>query len=433
MQSTTHGLRRYARRATELLLLATLGGAMVSATAYAQQREGGGRLQQRSLADEAEDASSAGTVDANVGNVINQAYDAIQAENYALAKDKLGTLRVDRLSPYERSQVENLYFVIAYEAGDYPTARQHLQNMIDSGGLNEQQTSQVRFQLAQLFLAEEKWAEAAAAFEEWFKTAVNPNSNAYYMLAAAYFQMNDFDRALAPAEKAVELMTTPDPNWIQLLLAIYSERKEFAKALPLLKRLIVLQPQDKRWWVSLSMHHSLLEDQQSALAVMELANHLGLLTEQDEIMRMAELADYNDLPYRCAKIISEGIASRKLQATEKLYERNANCWLRAREMEEAIPPLVRAAEMAENGDRFITLAEVQTQRRNWEGVIEATDKALEKGKLTDTARASLLKGVALFNLDRKREARASLEAAARSEKYRNQVRPYLESIDAEQR
>src|SRR5690606_5028837 len=125
-------------------------------------------------------------------------------------------------------------------------------------------------------------------FEEWFKTAVNPNSQAYYMLAAAYFQMEDYDRALAPAEKAVELMTTPDANWIQLLLAIYSERKEFAKAIPLLKRLIVLQPDDKRWWMSLSVHHSLMEEHQAALAVMELANHLGLLSEQDEIVRMAE-------------------------------------------------------------------------------------------------------------------------------------------------
>lgn len=427
--STTYGLRRFAKRAAELLLVATLGAVIVSASAYAQNQRQGGRPQQRSLADEADEASNAGTVDANVGNIITQAYDAIQAENYALAKDKLGTLRVDRLSPYERAQIENLYFVIAYEAGDYPTARQHLQNMIDSGGVNEQQASQIRFQLAQLLLAEEKWPEAAAAFEEWFKTAVNPNSQAYYMLAAAYFQMDDFDRAVVPAEKAVELMQQPDANWIQLLLAIYSERKEYAKALPLLRRLVVLQPEDKRWWVSLSMHHSLLEDQPAALAVMELANHLGLIKEQDEIVRMAELADFNDLPYRCAKIISEGLASRKLQPSEKLYERNATCWMRAREFDEAITPLTRAAELADTGDRFVRLAEVQTQRRDWEGVVTAADRAIEKGKLKDACLPNLLKGVALYNLDRNNEARRPLEAATQCERQRNMARGYLQMIE----
>jgi tetratricopeptide (TPR) repeat protein len=176
-------------------------------------------------------------------------------------------------------------------------------------------------------------------------------------------------------------MTQPDVNWIQLLLAIYSERKEYSKAIPLLKRLIVLQPEEKRWWVSLSMHHSLMEDQKAALAVMELANHAGLVTEQEEILRMAELADFNELPYRCAKILDAAIAARKVQPTEKIYERNASCWMRAREFDQAITPLTRAAELAETGDPFVRLAEVQTQRREWEGVVTAADRAIEKGKL----------------------------------------------------
>jgi tetratricopeptide (TPR) repeat protein len=333
------------------------------------------------------------------------------------------------LSPYERGLVENLLFAISYVGGDYPQARLHLQYMIDSGGLNEQQVSAARFQGAQLFLAEEKWAEAAAAFEEWFKTAVNPNSQAYYMLAAAYFQMEDFDRALAPAEKAVELMTRPDVNWIQLLLAIYSERKEYDKAIPLLERLVVLQPEDKRWWVSLSMHHSLLEDQKTALAIMELANLAGLVKEQDELLRMAELADYNDLPYRCAKIITEGLAARTIQPSQRVYERNATCWMRAREFEQAITPLTRAAELNDNGDAFVRLAEVQTQRREWEGVVSAADKALEKGKLTDAAKANLLKGVALYNLDRNDDAKPPLRAAAESTQHRDMARGYLAMIE----
>ena len=58
-------------------------------------------------------------------------------------------------------------------------------------------------------MQEEKWKEGAAALEEWFKTAANPNSAAYYLLAVAYYQQDDFDKALPPAKKAVELMDKP--------------------------------------------------------------------------------------------------------------------------------------------------------------------------------------------------------------------------------
>jgi tetratricopeptide (TPR) repeat protein len=172
-----------------------------------------------------------------------------------------------------------------------------------------------------------------------------------------------------------------------------------------------------------------MEDQQTALAIMELANMAGVLTEQDEILRMAELADFNDLPHRCAKIISEGLASRKIQPTQKVHERNATCWMRAREFAEAITPLTRAAELAEDGDSFVRLAEVQTQRREWEGVITAADRALEKGKLTDPALANLLKGVALYNLDKNDEAVRPLRAAAESQKHRGMARGYLAMIE----
>ena len=79
-----------------------------------------------------------------------------------------------------------------------------------------------------------------AALEEWFKTAVSPNSQAYYLLAVAYYQQDDTTRALPPAQKAVELMDKPQENWVSLLLALYMEKEQYKDAIPLLERLIAL-------------------------------------------------------------------------------------------------------------------------------------------------------------------------------------------------
>lgn len=423
MQSATHGF--VSRKAKIAALLAVVMAVTVG-SAYAQ------RPQQRSLAAEAEDQANQGTIDGNVGNVMAQALTLYDAMDYAGALAKLGTLRVDRLSPYERARIEGIYFQIAYEQDDMTKAREHLENMIASGGLNEQEVSAARYQAAQLYLAEEKWKEGAAALEEWFKTAVNPNSEAYYLLAAAYFQMEDFDKALPPAEKSVELMTRPNANWITLLLAVYGEREEHEKAIPLLERLIVLQPEEKRWWLALSMRHSLMEDQQSALAIMDLANLAGVLDHQDEIMRLAELADFNDIPYRCAKIITDGIAAKTITPNEKIFDRNATCWMRAREFDKAIPPLTQAAELAETGNMFVRLAEVETQRQQWEAVISAIDRALAKGKVDDIPKANVLKGMALYRLDKPQEAVPFLQRAREStqQSTRQMAIGYLQMIEA---
>ena len=60
---------------------------------------------------------------------------------------------------------------------------------------------EARYQIAQMFIAQEKWQEGINALNEWFATAVNPNSTAYYLLAVAYYQLKKPDQALAPRRR----------------------------------------------------------------------------------------------------------------------------------------------------------------------------------------------------------------------------------------
>src|SRR5687767_95493 len=173
-------------------------------------------------------------IDAQTGKILNEAIELLNMENYQGAAQKLGTLKLDNLSPYERGTVERILFSVSYAQERYEEARGHLQKAIDSGGLNQQQIDEARYQSAQLFMQEEKWREGAAALEEWFKTAAMPNSAAYYLLAVAYYQQEAFDRALAPAKKAVELMDQAKPNesWLSMLSALHLQREEYKEAIP---------------------------------------------------------------------------------------------------------------------------------------------------------------------------------------------------------
>jgi tetratricopeptide (TPR) repeat protein len=371
------------------------------------------------------------TIDAATGKVLNEAIELLNMENYQGASQKIAALNLEKLSPYERSKVEQILFNIAYVQEKYGEARGHLQKAIDAGGLNAQEIEQARYQSAQLFMTEEKWKEGAAALEEWFKTAMNPNSAAYYLLAVAYYQQDDFDRALPPAKKAVELMDKPQEGWLGMLSALYLQKEQYRDAVPVLQQLIATVPEKKTYWMQLSSVYGQMEDYPNALAIMQLAYSMGLVTEDSEIRRLADLLVFNDVPYRCSQVLETAIDKKAVSLDEKLYEKLANCWIAAGEFDKAIAPLQRTAELAANGDAFVRLGELQVQREDWDAAIAALQRGIDKGQLRDTGNAQLMMGVAHFSQKKFGEARTWLERAQRSDKHRQVATSYLQAINAQ--
>ena len=377
---------------------------------------------------------SAPTIDAATGKALNAAIEFLNMEKYAEAQAAIAELKMDKLSPYEKSKVEQILFNISYAQEKYAEARGHLQKAIDAGGLNEQEVSQARYQAAQLFMTEEKWKEGAAALEEWFKTAQNPNSAAYYLLAVAYYQQENYAKALAPAQKAVELMDKdkPQEGWIGMLLALYLQKDQYKDAIPLLQRLIAIVPEKKTYWMQLSAVYGQLEDYPNALAIMQLAYGSKLVTDDSEVRRLADLLLFNEVPYRGAQVLEAGIEQKMVKVDDKLYEKLANCWIAAGELDKSIQPLQKGAELAPNGEMYVRLGEVDIQREDWAGATAALERGINKGQLKDTANAQLLMRIALFNPKKLGEAKTWFQRSAQSDKHRQMSRGYIQLIESQQ-
>ena len=408
---------------------AAAGLALAATSAFAQRIPS--QEDQEQSQGESQGGSGPPPIDVATAKALNTAIEAMNMEKYAEAQAALGTLNLEKLSPYERSKVEQILFNISYAQERYDEARQHLQGSIDAGGLNEQEVSQARYQFAQLYMTEEKWKEGAAALEEWFKTAVNPNSSAYYLLAVAYYQMEDFERSLPHAQKAIELTEKPQESWLQLLLALYIQKEQFSDAIPLLVRLIETAPDKKTYWMQLSSIYGQVEDYPNALAIMQLAYEAGLVTEDAEIRRLADLLLFNDVPYRGGQVLEAAIQKETVTVDDKLYEKLANCWIAAGEIDKAVQPLERGGELASSGDMLVRLGEVHLERQDWEAAKAALERGIDKGQLKDTGGAQLLMGIVFFNEKKLADARTWFARAAKAEKHRSIAETYIQIIDAQ--
>lgn len=366
--------------------------------------------------------------------ILIEARELLSNERYDESEAVLGKLRLKSLKPYELALTHRIYAYIAYGREDGEKALEHMQAALDvPEGLPQEDRADVLFQVAQLHGARQRWKEVIASLESWFQTIEKPNSLGYYLLAMAHYQLEDYDKALPPAQKAVEIAETPQQSWLQLLLAIHLTKKQYAEATPVLLELITRYPNSgKNYWLQLSSLYGVQEKSDRALVALELAYRRGLLTEDRDLRRLAQLLLYNEIPIRAAQIIEKGVEEKRIKEDAEIYEMLSNSFILAREVRRAEPPLARAAELSANGKLYVRLAQVRLLQENWNDAATALRQALAKGGLEDTqGSVQLLLGITYYNKNELQEARNWFARAQQFGATKQQAQTWLEHIDRE--
>jgi tetratricopeptide (TPR) repeat protein len=361
---------------------------------------------------------------------VARGFEAIVSEDYPAAREALGNLRLPALNPLERATAFQAYAYLAHGEEDLPGAIDFLEKAIAENALTADKSQEMRFQIAQLHLAQEEWPEVVESLDIWFARADKPNSAAYYLLALAYYQMQDLEAALVPAIKTVELSSAPQESWLQLLLALRLTRKDYKEAIPIIEELVLRYP-SKDYWIQLSTVHGALGGYEQALVPLQLAYEQGLLSEDDELRRLGQLLLFLELPYRAAHVFEIGLEKKQIKPDSSVYELLSNAWIAAREFDDAVAPLEMAAQLADKGDTFVRLAQVHIQREKWAAAITALESALGKGQLTSPGEAHLLMGIARYSRRQPRQAIPAFRRAREYEATRGEADNWLTHIDRE--
>jgi tetratricopeptide (TPR) repeat protein len=370
-------------------------------------------------------------VDARTSRVLGEAREHLAAERYAEAQKTLGRLRLARLRPPARAQAQRLLGYVAYGQGDAGGAIAALEASLAEGGLPPSDQGDVLFQLAQIQATDGRWQPVVDTLGRWFATSPRPNAAAYFLLAVAHYQLGELDRALLPAKKAIAIAKSPQPAWYQLLLAIHLTAKDYAAAAPVLLELLTRHPNSgKGYWLQLSALYQTLGDDERSLAILELAHRQGLLGDDRDLRRLAQLRLSRQIPLRAAALLEEEIAAKRIEPDAEAYELLSSSWILAREAEKAEAPLAQAAALSPEGDLYLRLAQVHLVQEEWSEAAAALHRALEKGGLDDLSAAQLLLGVAYYN-ERKLSQARDWFARVHSEAARRQAQSWLEHIDRE--
>jgi tetratricopeptide (TPR) repeat protein len=413
------GFRRPALRVIAVVLFAALSIASAPAGAKAKPEERGA------------DGERKGT------GLSKPVADKLLAANELLAKDKYddaleivdGVSKRRSLKPPELAQIHRFRGYIFASKSMPEKAAEELKLALDQHAFDPSTEQLTTYSLAQIYTQIGRYDRALEVIDEWFQTAESPPADAYYLKAMILVQQEKFDAALEPAKKAIEMTPAPRESWIQLLAAIYIETRDYPNVAATLERLVGMSPNKKQYWVQLAAVQHHLERDAKAAATLRLADQAKLLNEDREFRQLARLLFLREQPYQCAKIIEDAMRSGAVKADADAYKLISNCYIAARETDQALEPLAKAAELAPDGEMYLLLGQLHLQRERFTPALDALQKALAKSKPERRGSAQLLIGVAQLGSEHYDAAERAFRAAEGDEKVRRAAESYLKYLD----
>lgn len=353
---------------------------------------------------------------------LGEAQAKTEAGDHAGALEILNALKADQgLNSYERAMTWNFIAYVYSSQEKYPQSIDAFKQVLAQPDIPEALETQTLYSLAQLYLVTDNEEDAIKTLKKWFTLTVNPAPSAYLLLAQAYFRMDNFKAAVDEAEKAMiatnKLGEQPSELLLQLMRAGYVELNDNPKLIHTLELLVKLYPKGD-YFAHLSSLYGDKGDEKRQLLTLEAGYDGGYLNKQNQYVALGSLLMSNDVPYKAAKVLTEGMDKKIVDDSVTNLRLLAQAWLLAQEPEESIKVLQKAAKKSDDGELYIRLGQSYADLDQWQNCIEAIRDGLKKGKLEREDSANVTLGVCLYNNDNLDGAITAFTAARKDERSR---------------
>ena len=423
-------------------------GAVLATSAHAQAEEGsvnlGGGLtfsgaptmqeiaaQQRACEARKPPRKAAGSISEGAYRRLERVVDMLAKGQNAEAEPKLIEMAQSNGTGYEKALVlQTLGFLYASTKREMQAIKT-FEQALATNALPQQVHEGMMFNIAQLYVAEDKFDQGMQALNAYLKETCNPQAEAHVLLASVHTEKKQWREALKQIDLALVKSKSPKEPWMQLKLALHYELKEYPRCAEVLVHLIGMSPMKQEYWKQLSSMLFEIKKDPEALATLALADRRGFVDEDHEYRNLANMYMYLQIPLKAAHVLERGFAAKALEANEKNLESLANAWLVAREYDKAEAAMTKAAAASNKGELYKRLGQIQMENENWKGGLESLQKAQQKGGLKEPGEAAFLAGVCAIQLKQWKTAEASLRSAMQHEKTAKMAAEWLNHLQEE--
>ncbi|WP_440887909.1 tetratricopeptide repeat protein [Vibrio sp. WZ-1] len=367
---------------------------------------------------------------------VNKVQELIATEKYSEAISKLNSaLEGSSKKQYDRAVLlQQMGFLYSLK-DNYPKAAKYFAEALKLNALPVPVAQQVRYSLAQLYLAEGKFKQSVSTMKEWFKiaetTEEKPQAHAYITLASAYVQLEDYKNAIPPTKKAIAMTKNPSESWYQLLMSSHYELKQFKSVAGVLKILTTKYPKNKRYWTQLSGIYMELDQERNALSTLEMAHKMGLFDEEKEYVRLVNFQAYKGVPFRAAKTLEEAMEKGHVERSVANLEKLAEFWQQAQELSSSITVYQQAYNLEPKAKTQIKIARLMILDKQYTEAAKFAKTAAPDAKRDQKGELSYIRGMAYFELKQPMNALKAMKSAAQSPDMKAVVSPWINFLETQ--
>ncbi len=389
---------------------------------------------------------------------LDKVRELVDEKKYDEALSSLKSIGKVKRNSYEVAMTWNMHAYHHFNQENYAQAAAAYEKVISTKRVPDSLMQTTLYSLAKLYLVQEKYQVALTKLNNWFELAENPGADALMIRAQAHYQLEQFQQSLTDIKHALSITQEkgkkPKENWLLMARAVYYQNKDYQGMERSLKELIALYPNStsvSQYWVQLSAVYNELGQPEAELAALETAYDQGLLLKEAQLVSLAQAMLGKEIPYKAAQILLLGMKNNTVDKNAKNLSLLADSLMLAKEYEQAILVMEKAAKLSDSAKDYYKLAQIHTERQDWAHALMNVSKALDKIQLDikqtekqqedqyrDVKRlgsikeneARILKGLILFNMKDLLLAQAEFEVAAQfpeSKKIAHQWLTYIES------
>jgi uncharacterized protein HemY len=344
----------------------------------------------------------------------------LRAETELLANDNpagallaLNQLRALDLNCYELNAALRLGAAIKIQSGDYAGAARDLETALDRGFVAEADKATTYINIAQIYLTLDDLPKAAGFYERWLSAGGTPTRDQKWQLAVLYQKLDRNRDSLTWAEQVLRADGTNAKREVyDFLIYLYDATGQLAKKAELLELLLAKNPTERRLWDAISGDYFQADEERKAFEVQKAMYLAGLLTTEQELMRIVNFYNRFNAPYQAARILEKEINQGRVERTYQRLELLANLYQVSREYERAIPVIEQAAEISTNGAMYERLGRSYSELQEWAKAEAALLNALEKGGLENASLAWVLIGQSRYERSDRSGAREAFRTAS---------------------
>ncbi|MGR5319975.1 tetratricopeptide repeat protein [Vibrio alfacsensis] len=367
---------------------------------------------------------------------VNKVQELIATEKYSAAKEKLNSaLDSTKSKKYDRAVLLQQTGFLYSLQDNYAQAAKYFAEALKLDALPVPVAQQVRYSLAQLYLAEEKFKLSVKTMNEWFKVAETtkekPQAHAYITLASAYIQLEDYRNAIPPTKKAISMTKNPSESWYLILVASHYELGQLKSVVSVLKTLTSKYPEKKRYWMQLSGVYMELGQERNSLAALEAVYKMGKLEGEKEYLRLVNFLAYQGIPYKAAKTLEREMASGNIEKTKANYDRLASFWQQAKELDESIIAYKKSYEMAPSAKTQIQIARLMIQDKQYSQATKFAKNIAPDANREQKGELNYIRGMAYFELNQPGNALKAMKSAAQSPDMKAAANPWINFLESQ--